>query len=376
MYLFSCFFITLIALSESYGIDTWNRYPDNFERPCQEVHVKKQFIIASPNYRYAYYPGEPVTCSYLLKGPECATNYNFQLLNFNLEGCAKDRLEVQGQDYLCGSQTGIKTYFAENGSLYLKFITEAYYYPKGFRILVTRQPCLTNQPTSSTPRCCENTYQSNKFYLASPSFPGQCAYQIRKASENVCRIRINFIFFCNSCKSSSLQIDNTTICGKQSGLKLTSTFDDSDRKEFVFKGDGRGGFLLEVIQDECPKKINRETRYRDQSDDAVLKHIYYFVSPDDQDGYRPEIDTREVREESTYKDSSVPHVLNSEDGAQCENEFKMFTREPLWQGIPVCNTALSKPLSSNCVELNLLKGYFQTPGYPFYYPSNLNLCYR
>lgn len=376
---------------------------------CGSVYTRKQFVIQSPNYPGAYPP--QTRCSYFLKGENCATYYVFQLLEFDLEestGCTKDRLEIEDQDALCGTKSGVKTYFSAGGLLNLTFISDVANLRQAsrFKILITRLPCSSGASQESTvgqfnhrtvPNCCSGSYGLKNFYIASPGFPystpqsTDCVYNIRKASENTCRLRINVLYFNNgeydanydNCIGGYLELDGKKLCGCHTGLKLVTAF-DGDRlvKSIRFKSEDvlsneLRGFVLEIIQDECPKKY--------KSYNSVVKHVYYFVPSDE---HRPgEIDPRGFRrdrEETTYLDISGldSDSYGNNDKAGCKNwgvsTFPLVARGALWRNMVPCGTQRisSSPSVQKCVELNASKGYFRSPGYPMYYPSNLNLCYR
>lgn len=110
---------------------------------CDKIYSQPQFIIESPNYPSNYPPN--LQCSYILKGSNCETTFQFQFLDFFLEkslGCANDRLEVQNLDALCGSMQGAKNYVTKNGILELRLITDSDNSGRGFRILVSRNICV------------------------------------------------------------------------------------------------------------------------------------------------------------------------------------------------------------------------------------------
>lgn len=124
-------------------------------KECGKIYSQPQFIIESPNYPSNYPPN--LECSYILKGSDCETTFQFQFLDFFLEkslGCANDRLEVQNLDAICGSMQGAKNYIANNGILELKFITNADNSGRGFRILVSRNICVPTvaPPTINRPK--------------------------------------------------------------------------------------------------------------------------------------------------------------------------------------------------------------------------------
>nr|XP_023023644.1 zinc metalloproteinase nas-39-like [Leptinotarsa decemlineata] len=291
---------------------------------CGGVFTEKQFFLQSPKYPQNYTPN--LNCDYFLKGPECPTHYKIDFHHFHLEnsvGCIKDRLEIEDQDALCGRKNTSKTYFAKNGSLHLKLKSDNDSSEKGFKMFITRSDCEeksiqsehtttrksidTNEtqlvPESTTfpfvlhnmpnlmpqqPECCSNIYNSKRFLLTSPDFPyslnrkTKCSIQIRKANDNICRVRMNFLFFWlgttlyNNCPYGSLEIDGKYICGCNKELKLTTTFGGSNLKTLVFTSEGielnfPSGFVLEITQDECPKKYYPQAPNKERNNSQLVR---------------------------------------------------------------------------------------------------------
>ncbi|KAJ8964629.1 hypothetical protein NQ314_004738 [Rhamnusium bicolor] len=297
--------------------------------------------------------------------------------------------------------------------------------------------------------CCSNDYRAKRFVLTSPNFPytlnhkTECIYKIHKANDNVCRLRLNFLLFWlgytnfnNYCPYGFLEIDGKYICGCNKELKLTTTFGDSDVKILKFKTDGffqnyNTGFVLEIIQDECPKKyspenfekftrnysnefryyrdqinrvawpsdmqqnfiqklqlINERTEILDDEDDiyfqskpTIVKSVYFFAAPEYNDIPSLFID----KEKTTYIDTnSVDPILTNPNYDECLNwNQKNFNDLNTRYGQTLQQTCKRKDDSeastadeSGCVELSNINGDFRSPGYPCYYPENLNLCYR
>lgn len=151
---------------------------------------------------------------------------------------------------------------------------------------------------------------------------------------------------------------------------------------------------MEVFQDECPWKYSpegltpprlqkRETSFENaklifESVESpqmrqIMKHFYFFSDPEEVNhDYFPLPEERpKDREETDYIDTSDKDFhLTESTVEQCAN----FDFNQLPQNDLECKPTGSN--EGNCVELNSLKGYFQSPGYPFYYPGQLNLCYR
>ncbi|CAG9814250.1 unnamed protein product [Phaedon cochleariae] len=448
---------------------------------CGGEFTEKLSILQSP--LNSEESSASLDCLYLLKAPEvCPLYYKFEFIKFNLQdsvGCVNERLEIDDQDALCGVKIRNRKYFAKNGSLQLRFKSDgAFDQPeRGFKILVTRSDCeaeqLTTTETITTtqyetespplsfvpfniptfvedpPRCCQNTFNSKMFLLTSPNFPyslnknTECTYVIHKADQGICRVRLNFQFFWmgsairNNCPYGYLKVDGKYICGCNRELRLITTFDNSNLKVITFKSQGinftsQSGFVVEVIQDECPRKyypadtlgnrlwnssrklkfsndlsngfdwlrnaqeasvqklqlVNERSEisdddgnfyYRDKP--KVVKTVYFFAEPD----YNALPAVPQDIERTTYVDTeSINSIVTSLDQYQCEswnqNQLSILF-ERYGRNLQTCRqTQVYEDKSSNgrsdCVELDYLEGYFRSPGYPYYYPQNLNMCYR
>uniref|UniRef100_A0A182TZP0 CUB domain-containing protein n=1 Tax=Anopheles melas TaxID=34690 RepID=A0A182TZP0_9DIPT len=110
---------------------------------CGGVYKRLQSEIRSPGFP-ADYQGH-LHCEYTFKSPfVCSSQYHFQFLEFSLEpsrNCSKDRLAIGEEEVLCGTVIGSKLYDAPGGVLRVKFVTDGWGSGRGFRLLVTRQPC-------------------------------------------------------------------------------------------------------------------------------------------------------------------------------------------------------------------------------------------
>lgn len=140
---------------------------------CGIIHKQLQTLIISPTYPNPYSPN--IYCEYTFKSPfVCKSEFHIQFLDFSLEpspNCVKDRLEIGNSEKLCGKVIGIMKYTAMEGLLKIKFITDQTVQDKGFKILVTRLPCI-DEPTPYTNAAHdwylsknESTDKNNKQYL-------------------------------------------------------------------------------------------------------------------------------------------------------------------------------------------------------------------
>nr|CAI5847597.1 unnamed protein product [Callosobruchus analis] len=95
---------------------------------------------------------------------------------------------------------------------------------------------------------------------------------------------------------------------------------------------------------------------------AIFKSIYFFAAPESTDPeFIPKFHhTQKKILNPTYNKCIYWNQIENylPDRQTCRNEHNKGDVE------------------QECVELNYLRGYFRSPGYPFYYPANLNMCYR
>lgn len=453
--LFACVFLLFRRCAPSNDFGALNATERKINLDCGGIFDQQQFVIESPDYP-ANYPHDS-DCSYILKGPSCPTTFTLQPLDFNIEsslGCSGDRLEIQDKDALCGNEVGTKNYSVADGVLQLRFRSDARKSGKGFRILVSRSPCnlddmpgnppLTTPPTTLSylpPNqkqfCCSNSYSAKRFFLSSPGFPysnipTDCVYHIHKTNRNVCRLRMHFLFFWSGihdprygCPRGFLKVDGKYLCGCRIGLKIISAFDEGAVKVIRFKNDAFpksifSGFVLEVIQDECPKRLNGTAGqeqfhyYNDQNnrvawpelggnlkkaislsenteivDDSqlipnsnpVVKNVYFFKDPSEDYDNRPDFYHPRDVEQTSYLDTAVDNFLlpDGNDNYKCRAwgvlQWLLLSKQILWQQMPRCEIPSKNP-PGNCMDLIYAKGYFQSPGYPHYYTNDLNVCYR
>lgn len=440
-----------------------NATQQNITNNCIKVITNNQSFITSNLQNFASNSSN-TNCSYIFKGPSCPTVYTFKFLNFRLpfsKECVKNRFEIQSV-VLCGNITGRKFYYSANGTLTARFISHLLSKDEGFKILVKRSFCFLNRNNMTfdwqnkinsvlpnitnyqthvntdyqyTPQfCCKNIYNSKHFFLLNPGFPRsynqqqECIYRIYRANHNICRLRLHFLYFRiekdsnYSCNSNFLQIDGKSICGCKIGLKLISSFDalwNNTPKVFIFKNNKTtknifNGFVIEVIQDECPERVKptngtfslnyldnknisqaqSKQLYSIKSADSIdtsshvsttknwnsniLQHFYYFDVPKSynlQKGFRD-------REETNYVDILELDALpfDSHDNCMCERwgaaEWSLLYKRILWSSTAKCDTITNSINNQQCENVNFVKGYIQSPNYPAYYPAGLNICYR
>lgn len=127
------------------------------------------------------------------------------------------------------------------------------------------------QLTTSLPNCCLNVYNQQKFYLISTGFPNglqfynDCLYFIERHHSNVCRLRIEFKYFFlgdiqqlhSACIDSFLEIDGRQFCGCKTGSTYYTQLGQSPKSirfSNVPRFGGIQGFVLEIVQELCPKR--------------------------------------------------------------------------------------------------------------------------
>ncbi|XP_030767860.1 uncharacterized protein LOC115891521 [Sitophilus oryzae] len=440
---------------------------------CGKIFLEEEFEISSDNYPDPYPPDSE--CFYLLKGNNCTANFAIRFLDFDLKdskGCTEERLEIGHQAALCGARNGSKSYIAEENALRLKFISDKQPGNKGFKLLIKRiDSCAENvtetekrdrsdidpttesveenprnavtfpQPTYLPPppeTCCENNvFSAKKIFLLSPGFPysiskpHDCIYVIEKVNNNVCRLRIDVHFFSlgrptqNSCSDGYIEIDGKFICGCNREVKLIANFREEKKKFIRFFNTETvtgemTGFVLEIAQDECPKrytpeeapiseKVAKKFRFyndqynrvswpdqsninqlklvnervdrinSDKNQDDIYRYVYFFAPEEE----NISVNQVQDKEETNYIEISSINTLLTDfyNYQQCltwnKNQLNILMRR---FGNALYNMCTIRTSSSNehskCTVLNSLSGYINSPGYPLSYFGNQNLCYR
>lgn len=121
-----------------------DRVTADIDLMCGGTFRGRQTTIQSPLYPNNYPPN--VRCEYLFMSPfVCKNEFHLQFLAFSLESspnCVKDNLTIGAYESLCGSVIGIMKYEGDKGMLRIVFSSDASGESVGFRIIVTRLPCL------------------------------------------------------------------------------------------------------------------------------------------------------------------------------------------------------------------------------------------
>lgn len=243
----------------------------------------------------------------------------------------------------------------------------------------------------AVPPCCCRPFNQRRFYLTSPGFPNRnnqnsdCLYHIERNHPGICRLRIEMKFFLLGnhdprfgCVDSFLEIDGRRICGCNTGLRYVSQW-GIGVKTIRFRSaaafaQGIRGFVLDVIQEECPYRISRDGSNRqnttnwDRSDigvhvpailhsaveqknsSSLTTYYFYKKEDDDRNAVAPSLQPASppVRPAVTEEfDSKVegpssrfffPNLAGS--GSRCSFGYGHYLRlaaDPLWLLKPVCS---------------------------------------
>ncbi|KAG5684102.1 hypothetical protein PVAND_013350 [Polypedilum vanderplanki] len=155
---------------------------------CGGIYRNIQNLIESPKFISAH-PICSLRCEYQIISPYvCENEFHVQFLEFSIDssvGCERDRVIINYEDEMCGKVVGIKKYRTKGGVLNITFSATSWdSTEKGFRLLVTRLPCVddidANQteidsfevPMTTTTE--ENFYKVNSSYtIESPNYENQ-----------------------------------------------------------------------------------------------------------------------------------------------------------------------------------------------------------
>ncbi|XP_055375910.1 uncharacterized protein LOC129608441 [Condylostylus longicornis] len=122
-----------------------NQHPfDEDTNECGGLYRNFSTLLLTPNFGIKNYePG--LNCEYIIFSPyRCPNEFHIQFLDFEIEyseNCTKDYLEIGIEPRICGQIVGIKNYKTEDGVLVINFQSDGTIEGKGFKLLVTRQPC-------------------------------------------------------------------------------------------------------------------------------------------------------------------------------------------------------------------------------------------
>lgn len=143
--------------------------------------------------------------------------------------------------------------------------------------------------TPILPSCCINIFNQKHFYLISPGFPNvpqhpsDCVFYVERNHANICRLRIEFKYFLldnlmqQQCVKNFMEIDGHRFCGCKTGFTYYTQWGGPSPKSIRFSNTLRyewiQGFILEIIQEECPYKLNMSNRL------ASINHLMNANDP-------------------------------------------------------------------------------------------------
>lgn len=137
--------ILVIVCSENPG-ETTNQKNRNY---CGGIFEENLNYIQSPNYPGEY--PENIVCYYQIRSAECTKYFRIKFLDFsieNSENCFASRLEIENEGIFCGKRNGSQIYFGNNGTLNLKFSSNNNSSGRGFKLFISRIPCINEKPTN------------------------------------------------------------------------------------------------------------------------------------------------------------------------------------------------------------------------------------
>lgn len=134
-------------------------------------------------------------------------------------------------------------------------------------------------PPPFLPQCCRNIYNQQRFLIISQGFPAytvlnnDCTFVIQKSSPNVCRLRIHFKYFLLDdaqqqgqfgCFNNFIEIDGQRICGCKTNFVYETQWGLEPKVIRLRTAFGKffnaQGFVLDIEQQDCPFKIQSETK--------------------------------------------------------------------------------------------------------------------
>ncbi|XP_015591876.1 uncharacterized protein LOC107266171 isoform X2 [Cephus cinctus] len=259
--------------------------------------------------------------------------------------------------------------------------------------------------------CCNTVYSSQRFLLTSPGFPAltyssksyECRYTIRKYSQDVCQLRLNFKFFYlgsddQFCAYGYLDIDGQRVCGCKSSTSIVSRFSNYATKTITLKYLGYprikfNGFLIEVIQESCSNSYARALKDIEQSRTIVNSRLkrsstgYFYEKPSyslPTTGRHPLQNPGSQTNQNLFFNSCQALVFFNWAvaaktvylrNAQCSTTGSSSLISQVIPIFPVSGSWISYP-AANCEGINVIDGTISSPQYPRNYPENLNKCYR
>ncbi|GIY27723.1 cubilin [Caerostris extrusa] len=233
---------------------------------CDRTISGAEDSIRSPGFPDAY-PAN-VDCRWMVLRADpryCELEITINNLHIQVgESCQFDYLEVDGHRF-CGSTTaGNKRIFSfKTEQIVIHFHSDDTVDDRGFEVTLKQRDCPTTTTTAPATSSCDQVFDSKKFILVSPNHPRDydnglnCRYVIRRSSEDVCRLEMQFLRFdvesSSDCEYDYLAINGEKICGLIENTTRTYLFQDYE-KQLTFHSDSgtsRPGFMIRVQQVDC-----------------------------------------------------------------------------------------------------------------------------
>lgn len=122
---------------------------------CGGIYRNLQNLIESPKF-ISPRPICNLRCEYQVVSPYiCENEFHVQFLDFNIDSsvsCENDRVIINYSEILCGNVIGVRKFRTHGGVLNITFSSRTWDLTqgKGFRLLVTRLPCVDELNESQT----------------------------------------------------------------------------------------------------------------------------------------------------------------------------------------------------------------------------------
>lgn len=159
-------------------------------------------------------------------------------------------------------------------------------------------------PPSVIPECCRNIYNEDRFIMMSQGFPAyivgenDCLFVIRRSSLNVCRLKIIFKYFNledkmytefeiarqtnYECSTNFIEIEGRRFCGCKTDLIYETFWGYRSNMMIRLKTSpekylNAQGFIFEVIQEDCPFKLQNSSMRRSKRFIHLLPQMSYLT---------------------------------------------------------------------------------------------------
>ncbi|GFY79309.1 cubilin [Trichonephila inaurata madagascariensis] len=338
---------------------------------CDRTITGAEDSIRSPGFPDMY-PAN-VDCRWMvLKADSRYCELEITINNLHIqvgESCQFDYLEVDGHRF-CGSTTaGNKRIFSfKSEQIVIHFHSDDTVSDRGFEVNLKQRDCPTTTTTASPVSSCDQVFDSKHFILVSPNHPRDydngvdCRYVIRRSSEDVCRLEMEFLRFdvesSSNCEYDYLAINGEKICGLIENTTRTYLFQDYE-KQLTFHSDSgtsRPGFMIRVKQVDCSV--------------ATTEPPLPPSKPCDQSFSSSVFEIRIV----PFEESEVILEFHS-DGATSRPGFHI--RGQQMDCAPLADKVIPPTPAGGCdATFTNGSGTIQSPGFPEPYPSSRRCVYR